>query len=661
MRMCPRSFRGFYTVSFLGDLKKDFCPCNLSSEELVYEQHKALAKLLPSLYVAGITSIICLIALNMNTAPAWVILYLPGFALLFSFWRFWHWMKVRQFFEDHTFKDRQKDIWMVIIMSPVLSLYFSFLAIMLMQYGELHTQALSAILLWGTVGVAGYAMSSVPLASMASVLASSVPMAGAFLMSRDNVLSTVSIGYISLSLLTVYILFNSYRAFASLVHSRSELKEKHAKVHKLAYSDHLTGLANRQMFRDELIRKVKDAEALKRKMAVFILDLDGFRHVNNLFNHEAGDQVLVEAGQRLEKLIGVSGLVARLSSNEFHIQAYRVTTEDEAEKLGHDIHNALRAPFYIEGKEIRISASIGVALYPEAGTKPSQLVKRAAQAQKKAKVNGGGKTRIFTMDFEKDILERSRLLIDLKSAIEKDEIEVYFQPIVNLQTGRYAGFETLARWVHPERGFVPPDVFISLAEEKGLIEPLTVNLLRKAAAVAATWPSDIKVAFNFSAEQVCNPNFALTILAILNEAGLPPHRFEAELTETAVMRDMQGALRMVENLRQVGISISLDDFGTGYSSLSQIKDLPLNKLKIDKSFVDDVCTSKKMHNIIKTILGLCSVLDLHSVCEGIETREQMEALKAAGGHLGQGYLFSRPVPACEISDRFFFPPLMETA
>jgi len=169
------------------------------------------------------------------------------------------------------------------------------------------------------------------------------------------------------------------------------------------------------------------------------------------------------------------------------------------------------------------------------------------------------------------------------------------------------------------------------------------------------------VSFNLSAEQVCNPSFALTILAILNEAGLPPKRFEAELTETAMMADMEKAQLMVNNLKEVGISISLDDFGTGYSSLSQISNLPLDKIKIDKSFVDQVCTSKKMYNIIRTILGLCSVLELNSVAEGIETKEQLEALREAGGHLGQGFLFAKPVSASEISDRFFYDPLEDVA
>ncbi len=647
--------------SFVNKFKIHFNLCDLNSEALICEQHKSLARQLPSLYLAGITSMFSVIAVNFNTAPAWAVIYIPAPALLFSFWRFVHWIKVSRNIESYSLEKRRKDVRMVIIMSPVLTLVFTVLAIVLLFHGDLYQQTLSVLLLWATVGVAGYSMSSVPQASITSVFSSSIPLFVAFIESHDNLLTTISIGYISLSLLSIYILLNSFRAFSFLVYSRQELKEKHEKMHKLAYTDPLTGLANRRNFKEKLIKKVKQSAGTEQKFAVCILDMDGFKTINNLYNHAGGDLVLVEIGKRLEKLIGKNGLVARLSSDEFHIQAYDVTSENDAEKLGRAIHKTLREPVLVDGNRVDISTSIGISIYPESGLTPSHLVKRAVQAQNKAKRSGGGRTRIFAMRYETEILERAGLLIDLKAALERDELEVYFQPIVDLQTGRYAGFETLARWNHPERGFVPPEVFITLAEEKDLIEPLTICLLRKAAAVAATWPADIKLAFNLSAQQVCNPNFALTILAILNETGLPPHRFEAELTETAMMLDMEKALLMVSNLKQVGISISLDDFGTGYSSLSQISNLPLDKLKIDKSFVDNVSTSKKMRNIVRTIIGMCTVLKLKSVAEGIETKEQYKALKAAGGHLGQGYLFSRPLRADKIKGRFFYDPLKDAA
>ncbi|HHK73802.1 MAG TPA: diguanylate cyclase, partial [Rhizobiales bacterium] len=425
----------FHLHGLIKNLKKDLCPCNLSSQALIYEQHKTLSKMIPSMYVSGIVSMLCLMGLNLDKAPAWAIIYLPGTALAFSFWRLVHWVRVRHKLDAFTFEERRKDILMVIGMSPVLSLAFALIAIMIMQGGDIHEQALSAVLLWGLVGIAGYSMSSVPLASTLAVVSSSIPLAAAFIMSGDRILQVVSVGYIALSLMSFYILIHIYRAFSSLVYSRSELREKHKKVHKLAYSDHLTGLANRQKFKEEMIRNVKEATAQGRKMAVCILDLDSFRHINNLFNHDGGDKVLVEFGERLRKLVGNNGVLARLSSDEFHILAHHVHNEDEAEEFGKEIHKVLRKPFFIDGSEIRVTASVGIAIFPEAGSKPSQLVKRAAQAQRQAKLFGGGKTRIFTMDFEKRILERSRLLLDLKAAIEKDEIEVYFQPIVNLETG----------------------------------------------------------------------------------------------------------------------------------------------------------------------------------------------------------------------------------
>ncbi len=634
-----------------------FGQANHSSHDLIIEQHRMMARQLPWQYIAVIISLVCIMVVNINTAPGWLILSFPVAMILFSLVRLVHWIRANLRIDEFSLEERKKDIAVVTIMAPLTTTLFSSIAAYLLLHGDMYQEALTLVLVWGTVALSSYSMAAVPVAAVSSIVLSSIPVIFSLLYSRDYVLDFMALGFASLSLMSIFILLNSFRAIEKLVKSRSDLAARHEEIEILANTDTLTGLANRYSFRKQLEKIIVASELFNKRFAVIILDLDSFKQINNLFCHIGGDKVLGEVGERLLKVIGKGGVVARLSSDEFHIVSIDVSCKEDAEKLGQDIHKALRAPFMLNNTEVHISSSIGIAVYPKSGKTPGDLVKHASQAQNRAKLGGGGKTCLFTDAFEKEIMEKSRLEMDLRAAIKKDEIEVYFQPIVDLQTGRFVSFETLARWIHPVRGFVPPDVFIKMAEEKGLIEALSIQLLRKAALVATSWPSDVMLSFNLSAEQVCNPVFASTILAILKEAGLPPERFDAELTETAIMLDMDSALMTIDKLRDAGISISLDDFGTGYSSLSQIKNFPLDKLKIDKSFIDDICSSQKMRNIITAIQSMCSALEVKTVSEGIETSEQLELLQKSGGGLGQGYLFSKPVSAEHLPDEFFYEPI----
>ncbi len=630
---------------------------NRNSRAMIIEQHRMMARQLPWMYVAVIISLACIMAVNISIAPSWLVIWFPAAMILFSVVRLVHWIRANLRIDEFTLEERKKDIAVVTFMAPLTTTLFSIIAAYLLLHGNIYQEAMTLLLVWGTVVLSSYSMAAIPVAAVSSIFFSSIPVVFSLLYSRDYVLDFMALGFTSLSLLSIFIILNSFRSTSKLVKSRSDLAARHEEIEVLANTDTLTGLANRYSFRKQLEKIIIASELFNKKFAVIILDLDSFKQINNLFCHIGGDKVLSEVGERLGRVVTKGGVVARLSSDEFHIISIDVSCKEDAENLGRDIHKALRAPFILNGTKVHISTSIGIAVYPESGKTPGDLVKHASQAQNRAKLGGGGKTCLFSIAFEEEIMENSRLEIDLRAAIENDEIEVYFQPIVDLQSGKFVSFETLARWIHPVRGFVPPDVFIKVAEEKGLIEALSIQLLRKAALVATTWPSDVMLSFNLSAEQVCDPGFASTILAILKETGLPPERFDAELTETAIMRDMDSALMTIDKLRDAGISISLDDFGTGYSSLSQIKNFPLDKLKIDKSFIDDICTSQKMRNIITAIQSMCSALEIKAVSEGIETSEQLELLQKSGGGLGQGYLFSKPVPAEHLPDEFFYEPL----
>ncbi len=647
-------------MSILSGVRSFYNLDDQNSDALIVEQHRIMAKQLPSQYAAAIVSLICMGAVNIDTAPAWLAIYIPLGMALFGMTRFVYWRKATRKLDSFSMEKRKSDIRKIMILAPLLTSLSALLALLMMPYGNVYQQSLTLALSWGTIIVSCYSMSAVPGAAISALVLSNIPLTIGFLYSRDYTVVIVGLGLLSFSFISILIMYNSYKAIGNLVKTRAKLFDRHKEVEWLANTDTLTGLANRSSFNEYLQGRITQPDADKSQFAVFVLDLDGFKQINNLFCHVGGDRILKEVGDRLVKVIGKSGLVSRLSSDEFHIVVDDVSDDRDAQHLGECVQQVLNAPFCIEETEVFITASIGIAMFPDAGTRPGDLIKHAVQAQNKAKKEGGGKTLVFSAKFEEELLESSRLEIALKAAVQNDEIEVYFQPIVDLKTGRYVSFETLARWFHPEMGFVSPDVFIKIAEEKGLIEALTINLLRKAVKVAVTWPKDIMVSFNLSAEQVCDPDFVSTIHSILNEFGLAPERFDAELTETAIMRDMEKAIVTIGNLRELGVSISLDDFGTGYSSLSQIKNFPLDKLKVDKSFIDDVCVSIKMENMVRAIMSMCSVLELKTVSEGIESREQLKVLQETGCDFGQGFLFARPMPADKLPKDFSYAPLVNS-
>ena len=457
---------------------------------------------------------------------------------------------------------------------------------------------------------------------------------------------------IPITFLLAYMLLNSFRSFASMLKSRLEVAEKHEEAEKareevsfIAFTDVLTGIPNRYKFFSFLDERIKISKNKKKTFAVGMLDLDGFKAVNDLYGHAGGDTVLDQVASRLQIIMENKGEVARLGGDEFAILFDGASTNEEVLELGKVINNALQAPFSISGRSAILAASLGFSFYPKNGKTATRLMEHADQALYSAKTNGRSNTTIFTKKIEQATRMRSKIEQELRVAIIKDEIDVHFQPIIDMHTGEYVSFEALARWYHPELGYVSPSSFIEIAEQAGLIEELTNKLLRKAAKVAKQWPSHIKLSFNLSAEHLACPSAGLSFLSILTDVGLPPHRLEVEITETAIMKDIDKALLTINNLKMVGIDIALDDFGTGYSSLSHIKDLPLSKIKIDKSFIDNICTDKKVRSIVRSIFDLSTNLDLQCVAEGIETVEQYETLLDCGGKLGQGYLFSKAVMA----------------
>ena len=417
----------------------------------------------------------------------------------------------------------------------------------------------------------------------------------------------------------------------------------------MAHHDALTGLANR----GTLLERIGEAAARQRRrgdlFAVLLLDLDRFKSVNDTLGHPAGDALLRGVALRLKGLLRETDALARLGGDEFAIiQDGELNPHDAAKALAARIIETLRAPFDVEGHEIHIGASIGIALAPEHGSDSDTLLKMADLALYRAKSDGRNTYSIFDKEMGELVSSRQKIESELRRAVESDELQLCYQPIIDTRSHRICCVEALVRWRHPSRGTVLPDEFIPLAEETGLIAPITEWVLDAACREAAKWPAGVKVAVNLSPTQFKKANLITIVTEALARSGLSPQRLELEITETALIESASECLGALEQIKSLGISVALDDFGTGYSSLSHLTMFPFDKIKIDKSFTRELTKRFDSAAIISATLHLAKGLKMETTAEGVETVEQYRYLKTAGVTSMQGYLFKRPATAAEL-------------
>ncbi len=429
----------------------------------------------------------------------------------------------------------------------------------------------------------------------------------------------------------------------------TERKKTDQRIAFLAHHDALTGLANRAA----LTQKIEEAAARLRRrgepFSVLLLDLDRFKQVNDTLGHPAGDTLLTEVAVRLNRLVRETDSLARLGGDEFAIvQAGETNQREAASGLANRIIEALGKPFDIDGGDINIGASIGIALAPEHDTGSDNLLKMADLALYRAKSSGRNGYRFFDPEMSEIASARHETEIELRRAIAQNELELHYQPIIDTKTRKICGAEALVRWRHPTKGLIFPDNFIPLAEETGLITQIGEWVLDTACAEATKWPADIKVAVNLSLVQFRKADLSATVMRSLEASGLPPKRLELEITETALIESAAECLPALRHFKQIGITIVLDDFGTGYSSLSQLAMFPFDKIKIDKSFTQNLTKRSECAAIISATLTLAQNLNIATTAEGVETVDQYRILRLAGVTSLQGYLFKRPGPAAEI-------------
>jgi diguanylate cyclase (GGDEF)-like protein len=462
--------------------------------------------------------------------------------------------------------------------------------------------------------------------------------------------ASIGLGSMVFLLFSIYLLRAIARQVRLLSESEASLAQKSRQLAHMARHDALTGLANRTLF----LEKADEALARMRRkgdtFAVLMLDLDRFKTVNDSFGHPAGDTLLKEIAQRLRAALREVDCVARFGGDEFAVlQAAEPDQKGGVITLSNRILAAVTEPFELDGHKVVLETSIGIALAPQDGDDADELIKHADLALYRAKAEGRNRYCFFATDMETQARDRRELEDDMRRAIACGEFELHYQPIIDIVRRRCCGAEALVRWRHPQRGLIAPNQFIPLAEESGLIVPLGEWILRQACADAVKWPPHLTVGVNLSPAQFKHGDLLAALKAALHDTGLAAHRLVLEITETVLLENNAKNLARLREIRKLGAAIALDDFGTGYSSMTYLQMFPFDRIKIDQSFIQNMTHRPADAAIVCAIVGLGRSLDIPTIAEGVETLDQLIALRAAGCNLAQGYLFSRPRPMAEVT------------
>ncbi|MGO4869479.1 MAG: putative bifunctional diguanylate cyclase/phosphodiesterase [Roseiarcus sp.] len=618
--------------------------------ELVQSQLRVFASQVPLLYYMLLVNVAILSFTHRETAPAFLTTFMSAALALLCVVRIgmWKWGAKRTYSTAEAVR-RLKG---AVAMSGLVAVLFFLWGAALYPYGDPYARSQVAFFMAITIIGCIFCLMHFRPAALALTIVGVVPTVAFLASTGQPIIAAMGLNLALVSVAIVHILLTHSRDFANMINFQKELGKKHLETlrladenSRLANLDALTDLPNRRRFFANLHEMLSRAEQQEKRFAVGVIDLDGFKPVNDVYGHVTGDQVLVETGRRLREISDETMLLARLGGDEFGVLIDADLTEAQISAYGERICAALQAPFLLSDVAAQISGSIGFATFPEAGTTAESLFERADYALYHAKQNARGRPVIFSREHEIQIRQFASVEKCLRNADLEKELSLNFQPIFDVARGEVVAFEALARWDSPELGRVPPNIFVRVAERSDFITHLTQVLLRKALASARTWPSDVRISFNLSVRDIGSSEAIMKIIAIIKNSGVPPARIILEVTETALMRDFDKGCEYLKALKALGVHIALDDFGTGYSSLSYVHRLPLDKIKIDRSFIKDIDTQATCRDIVKTVIDLCRNLKLACVVEGMETKEQAQILCALGGTLMQGYYFSRDMPA----------------
>ena len=620
--------------------------------ELLRAQYAAFSKQIPLLYFILTTNSLAAAYTFSHFAPPWLAIYLPSALSAVCIMRCAWWWRMRH----KAFSDAEliKYTRLTTRLAGFLTFAFIVWGITMYPYGDAYAQGQMVFCTALTVIGCVFCLMHLRPAALTVTLVANTPFILYLLIFESHPsLKAVAVNLALVSAAMIIILLVYSRDFAKLVASQAETRRLGEDNFRIANLDSLTGLANRRWFFAELDKVYHAAQAGGGRFAVGILDLDGFKPVNDTYGHMTGDRVLVEAAQRLQTACGDGVVLARLGGDEFGFiireAIIKATWEETSlQCLGDAVREAIRLPYPIGTSHALLGCSIGVAVYPDSGRDPASLFERADYALYHAKRHLRGQLVLFSTMHEEQIRSHGVIEQALQNADFEQEMSLAFQPIVDIRTGRAVAFEALARWHSPTLGWVGPDLFIPVAERAGLIRNLTKVLLGKALTAAACWPEQLRIAFNLSTHDLCSAESVVQLIALINRSGVPPRRIDFEITETSVSHDFAQAHAAVRTFKALGVGISLDDFGTGFSSLSHVHRLPLDKLKVDRSFVTDINDNPASLKIVKSLTALSADMGLTCVIEGVETEAQLRTLRDLGCTMIQGYLIARPMPAHEV-------------
>lgn len=613
--------------------------------DLVQAQARAFSRQVPLMYGILLVNSVVLAATH-SEAPDLLQMFVPGLLSLFCIFRILTWLRTRNRPISH--EKARRLLASAVFIAAILGVGFSSWALSLYPYGNAYQQSHVAFYMGLTSICCVFCLMHLRAAATMVALCVIVPFTGFFVTSGNAVFGALALNFVLVVGGLMSILFGNYRDFGALVASRAAMERKQAETqllsdenNRLANMDSLTGLPNRRSFDQRLEATLSAAQAAGTTIAVARLDLDSFKSINETFGQIAGDRVLVEVARRLTALRKPDTFVARLGADNYALIMQGELSEASLRTRGEVLSSAMRLSFDLSNAIIHLSASLGMAA-SRPGDTAEMLYDRADYATSIAKREARGTAVIFSERHAKEISKVRTLEHALRTANLDEEIHILFQPQFDIALNRTTGHEVLARWRSPTLGDVSPAEFIPMAERIGMISNITQTVLRKALATSARLPKSLRLSVNLSAHDLASVTAIEAIVAMVTRAGTPC-RIDFEITETAVMRDLNQANEALLLLLALGSRIALDDFGTGHSSLTHVQKLPLDRIKVDRSFVAEVTTDPTSRAIIKTTVDLCRNLGISCVFEGIETEEQLDALLGLGGTVMQGYLFGRPM------------------
>lgn len=617
------------------------------NKELVKAQFDLFSTQVPLMYSVLLINTWALAISFYGQAPDWLSLYIPLAITIVCGVRILSWLRSRKVVSS--FESAHKMLMRTNVLSGAFTIMLTAWSLMLFPYGNSFMQGHIAFFM-AITGV-GVIICLQQLRSAALIIALSVNVPFVLFFGTTGIASFLIISG-NMVLVTVTLLMVTTvqsRNFANMIEARVELEAVNKENEKLANRDPLTGLANRRQFFTHLNHQFAESERASRQLTVGVIDLDGFKPINDLYGHAMGDNLLMQVGEQLSELADQHIFVSRLGGDEFALVINKDLSNEKLLALGRKICGILNTSFILPEASVQISGSIGFAVYPDLASSSKELYERADYALFHGKKTNRGDVTIFCHSHIQKIETDSKIERILSDANLEQEIAVFYQPIVDLGTSRTVAFEALARWDGPVLGKVSPAHFIPIAEKTGLITRLTEILLKKAIKAALTWPKDIRLSFNLSAKDISSPTAALKIFNIIRNSKIDPKRIDLEITETATMFDTEQAQSSIQLLKSLGCGIALDDFGTGFSSLSHLHALPLTKIKIDRSFVTQIDQKPASYKIVKSLLALGRDMHLQCVIEGVETEEELAVIDSCGGQLVQGYFFSEPLPESKVS------------